>query len=249
MEKFEIYSHTLPFNMNFEDALKCCKILGDSWRLPTKDELNEMFKNHKDELGDYGVWSSTEYNNDYAWSQGFTTGNIYINPKTNVNKVRPVRTLTSELYGADRGRDWWANLTPPLAPSDNDARIFKDYLLNGTTLLLGCTKNLIPLSDVQMDIDPWYVADTVITQDWTTNTKFYDNIIGDGVLNLDKELAEKVLDMCYKHCDNFVVRCFNRKLPNMTVASHFPNKKDFLIPPTIIEEFDEYTFYIWNFYK
>ena len=42
MKIFELYPHTLPFHMNFEDALTSCKILGDSWRLPTKDELNEI---------------------------------------------------------------------------------------------------------------------------------------------------------------------------------------------------------------
>ena len=58
----------------------------------------------------------------------------------------------------------------------------------GTTLLLGCTRQLIPLSDVQMDLDPWYAAPTVVRQDWVTNTLQYTNILADGSLNLDKNL-------------------------------------------------------------
>jgi hypothetical protein len=56
------------------------------------------------------------------------------------------------------GRDYWASLQPPLSPTEEDVEVFRRHMLDGTTLLLGCTRQLIPLSDVQMDLDPWYSA-------------------------------------------------------------------------------------------
>ncbi len=36
--------------MNWDDAKEACENLGDGWRLPTKDELNILYKN-KDKIG------------------------------------------------------------------------------------------------------------------------------------------------------------------------------------------------------
>jgi hypothetical protein len=61
-------------------------------------------------------------------------------------------------------KNYWASELPlPLSPSDEDVELYKKFLLKyGTTLMLGCTKKLLPLSDRQLDIDPWYVGNTVI---------------------------------------------------------------------------------------
>ena len=145
-------------------------------------------------------------------------------------------------------KEYWGSDFPlPLSPSDEDIILFKENMVPGMTLLLGCTKKLIPLSDRQMDIDPWYIAQTVIVQDWTTNTDDYDNIIGEGCLNFTKELADKVLIMCSKHSKVFIARTFNRKLDTMRIAAHFPKPQDFPIMPSKLISFKDYTFYIWKF--
>lgn len=144
---------------------------------------------------------------------------------------------------------WKLELEAPYSPSQNDFSIYKNNLIEGTTLLLGCTKILIPISNFQMDIDPWYEADTVIIDDWKNNKTFYNNIIGDGVLNFTKDLTDAVLRMCQSNCNKFTARCFNHKLSKMRVANYFPSYKDFEISPQTIMSFKDYTFYFWNFYE
>lgn len=145
-------------------------------------------------------------------------------------------------------KSYWESLsTPPLVPTDTDVDIYKMHMLPGSTLLLGCTKKLLSLSDVQMDIDPWYMADTVRIQDWTTNTETYTNILVDGGLNLFENLTESVLNMAKANCSTLIARCFNYRLPTMKVATYFPGEHGFVIPPTITIKFEEYSFYIWRF--
>ena len=71
-------------------------IHGD-WFLPSKDELNQMYLNLKNEgIGGFSgelYWSSSEYNANYAWYQYFYYGN-----QSNFNRyynyrVRPVRAF------------------------------------------------------------------------------------------------------------------------------------------------------------
>lgn len=90
---FEIYKETLPFHITWEEAIKSCANLGNGWRLPTKEELLEIYNLQKlgeITLGNYGCWSSSKQG-EYIWSVGFLTGNQYLNPKNNLNLVRPVR--------------------------------------------------------------------------------------------------------------------------------------------------------------
>lgn len=145
-------------------------------------------------------------------------------------------------------KDYWASDIPlPLSPSDSDLDIYKDNMIEGSTLMLGCTKKLISISDIQMDIDPWYESDTVIKQDWLTNDVYYDNIIGDGVLAFTKELSDGLIEMASKNCKVFIARTFTKKLPIMRIASYFPQPSEFKIPPTKTIVFDDYSFYIWRF--
>ena len=83
------------------DAERACESLGDGWRLPTKDELNILFKG-KDVIGgfkDGPYWSSTEGvaagDLQSTWWQNFWTGRQY---KLNFNRlerlyVRAVRAF------------------------------------------------------------------------------------------------------------------------------------------------------------
>ena len=67
------------------------------WRLPTKHELNLMYENlHKKSVGgfeDGSHWSSTEFNTNLAWSQGFNNGRQSSNLKSNYVRVRAVRAF------------------------------------------------------------------------------------------------------------------------------------------------------------
>ena len=79
--------------MNWHEAKVVCKKLGPGWRLPTKDELNMLYKNKK-EIGDFAInfyWSSTEFEFNNAWKQGFIYGTQYYASKTNDYYVRAVR--------------------------------------------------------------------------------------------------------------------------------------------------------------
>ena len=142
---------------------------------------------------------------------------------------------------------WGGDFPHPLAPNDNDVLTYKSNMRYGTTLLLGCTKKLISISDRQLDIDPWYVANTVIKGDWIDNKHFYTNIIIDGGLCFTKELTDKILTMASENCDYFIARVFNRKLDIMRIADYFPSFKDFAIKPKKYIREDDYTFYIWDF--
>lgn len=144
-------------------------------------------------------------------------------------------------------REYWGTLTHPLAPSLDDVAIYKQHIKSGSTLLLGCTKSLVELSTEQMDIDPWCITPGMIVADWTKNTRRYTNIIGDGVLNFTKALCDNLLEMCHKHSDVFIARCFNKKLESMKVAAYFPKREEFNVAPTSVVPFDEYSFFVWQF--
>ena len=70
--KFEVHPEELG-KMNWEDAVKAVKELGDDWRLPTIEECFIMY-NHKVIItGNY--WSSTENASaSYAWYFNFNNG-------------------------------------------------------------------------------------------------------------------------------------------------------------------------------
>ncbi len=74
------------------------------WFLPSKDELNEMYKNraaiNKTAIANWGsgfanngYWSSTEYGSGNAWVQGFYNGGQTNYGKTNATNVRAVRAF------------------------------------------------------------------------------------------------------------------------------------------------------------
>ena len=78
-------------------------------------------------------------------------------------------------------QEYWRSPQPhPLNPNTNDAKIYKEYMLDGSTLLLGCTRKLVSISDYQMDLDPWLKGPNVIKGDWIDNNQDFVNIIGDG---------------------------------------------------------------------
>ena len=85
-------SHNLG-HMNWHEAIVACKKLGPGWRLPTKDELDMLYKN-KEEIGgfaNYFYWSSTEHDYNNAWGQYFNFGLQPFSNKDYYGYVRAVR--------------------------------------------------------------------------------------------------------------------------------------------------------------
>lgn len=85
---------------NFSAAQLCAGLAYNGysdWFLPSKDELDLMYKNlHKRGIGgfsDYSYWSSSGYNSKYAWLQRFSNGyQKYYNKPTDA-RVRAVRAF------------------------------------------------------------------------------------------------------------------------------------------------------------
>ena len=143
---------------------------------------------------------------------------------------------------------WSSDLPHPLSPNVIDVNLYENYMVGGSSLLLGCTKNLIPLTNRQLDSDPWYKSDTVIIGDWRDNKHFYSNILLDGGLCFNKELCDEILEMVSKNCNRFISRSFDMKLDIMKIASYFPNEDDFKYKPKFITRMkNDYTFYVWEF--
>jgi hypothetical protein len=92
----EIAPNDFPSMMNWQDAINACKALRKGWRLPTKDELNTLYKN-KDAIGGFEMhsyyWSSTEFDGTKAWPQAFFDGNQYEYNKSTTFYVRAVRNF------------------------------------------------------------------------------------------------------------------------------------------------------------
>jgi clan AA aspartic protease (TIGR02281 family) len=92
----EVAERDFPYTMDWDHAMLASTSLGDNWRLPTKEELDYLYKN-KEMVGgfkDVYYWSSTEYDSRVAWVQFFYTlhdGPQYSNYKFGKYHVRAVR--------------------------------------------------------------------------------------------------------------------------------------------------------------
>jgi hypothetical protein len=77
IETIEIAPKSTEILATWNDArLYCFSLIIDDktgWRLPTKDELNEIYESEND-FEKRWYWSSTEYNGLYAWSQNMNGG-------------------------------------------------------------------------------------------------------------------------------------------------------------------------------
>ncbi|MBC8475695.1 MAG: DUF1566 domain-containing protein [Bacteroidetes bacterium] len=70
-------------------------MMGDGWRLPTKEELNLLYEN-KEKIGGFAnnnYWSSTEFVFSNAWDQNFNNGNQNYYGKGTSTYVRAVRAF------------------------------------------------------------------------------------------------------------------------------------------------------------
>jgi hypothetical protein len=96
-------------NQNTIDIMTSCnnagiaaRLCGDlvlngysDWYLPSKDELNKLYLNQTI-IGGFAAayyWSSSEFNNNFAWNQSFYYGDQYSNGKFLTYYVRAVRAF------------------------------------------------------------------------------------------------------------------------------------------------------------
>jgi hypothetical protein len=71
-----IAQNDFPNTMTYLQAPKACRALGKGWRLPTKKELNILYKN-KNKIGGFSenyYWSSTKFDSGSPWLQNFYDG-------------------------------------------------------------------------------------------------------------------------------------------------------------------------------
>ena len=81
--------------MSWNNAKEACEALGDGWRLPSKDELNILYRN-RDKIGGltgFNYWSSTEVSTGLAWYQNLTLGTQSSNYGYHTYSVRAVRSF------------------------------------------------------------------------------------------------------------------------------------------------------------
>ncbi len=140
---------------------------------------------------------------------------------------------------------YWIN--PIGAPTDCEVAKYLELIEPGTIMLLGCTQKLLPLCDVALDLEPLFEDPKIKKMNWLENSDFYQTIIGDGVLNLGRELCHSIVEMASRHSAQLIVRSFNYKLAGMRYACYFPKAGDFEIRPKKTLIFDEYSFFIWRF--
>lgn len=85
----------LEKSLKWNDAIDYCNEI--SWRLPSKDVLNFLYKNtanmpsEESFIGHY--WSSTETSSTDAWYQSFLSGNQDATNKTYSRYIRPYRRV------------------------------------------------------------------------------------------------------------------------------------------------------------
>jgi hypothetical protein len=90
-----VAQNDFPNVMNWNDAKLACQNLGKGWRLPSKTELNILYKNRK-KIGGFMYlyyWSSTKIDNYDAWVQFFDFGAQNNYGKEATTNVRAVRSL------------------------------------------------------------------------------------------------------------------------------------------------------------
>ncbi len=101
-KKIEVAAKDLDQSMTYKKAEEASKIIGENWRLPSLEELNEMYLN-QDKIGGFTknyYWSKSEYakvQNDcgkiwiMSFSHGYQFGYDYANYGFHKLKIRLVR--------------------------------------------------------------------------------------------------------------------------------------------------------------
>jgi len=92
----EVAQFNFPEKMNWDDANEFCASLGDGWRLPTKVELSNLYR-ERVKIGASGgmYWSSTENTEYFIWARDFDrmSGGEKAENIDQLFNVRAVRTI------------------------------------------------------------------------------------------------------------------------------------------------------------
>lgn len=118
-------------------------------------------------------------------------------------------------------KNHWHGRNPPLCPNPYEIECYKYNIKNKSPVcLLGMTKELLPLCDYAIDLNPVECDKPVRKMNWWDILEFSEVMIGDGVLNLvGLEFVDKVARLM---TNSLVCRVFLKKQPWMKYATHFP---------------------------
>lgn len=143
----------------------------------------------------------------------------------------------------------WQNLKPPLSPNEEEVAIYRKLIGDSKrVLLLGMTKELIPLCEAAVDLNPINIGKPVIKADWNDlllhvppGKNITDVIIGDGIINLTGfEFVEKALTIA----DKLICRVFMAKQQGMKYATWFPT--EFPGAAEVIKTYDDIAIVLWK---
>ena len=89
----EVAQYDFPNAMNWYNAKDACSILGNGWRLPTKEELDKLYqyRNRIESFNTGNYWSSSESDFNNAYYLGFDNGGLDQVHKKYTGYVRAVR--------------------------------------------------------------------------------------------------------------------------------------------------------------
>ena len=91
----EVKSADEPESLNWYDAKAKCESFGNGWRMPTKQELDCLYKN-KEKIGGFNrdyYWSGERVGDWNVWVQAFNNGRQFGYSGSNSAKLRVVRSI------------------------------------------------------------------------------------------------------------------------------------------------------------
>lgn len=97
-KKLEVAISDVPKKLNLNQTMEECKKLNDGWRLPTRDELEIVYRDiHKKNQGNFNkkgiYWTSSKSPDDWVLTLSFSDGKSNIDVEDSLNKVRFVRNI------------------------------------------------------------------------------------------------------------------------------------------------------------
>ena len=139
----------------------------------------------------------------------------------------------------------WTRLVWPAAPNQEDYQVYKKYC-EGTVLLLGSTKLLLPLCNEAWDLNPKYSDTKIKNKDWFDVDQSFDTVIVDGALAFSKDFCNDLLKAFLPRCKIFVSRAFLKPNWKPKYINYFPKAHE-LNPQPFEHAINEiYTFFVWR---